>query len=106
MNGILNKKLITPANVKNILQKNKEKRNLLYVEERTLKFLNDTYKLDENEEKEILEELKAINLPDEVKIQILEFLPKNEEELRAVLYTHTLSKQDIEKILNVIKKYG
>ncbi|AMD29539.1 hypothetical protein Nps_00185 [Candidatus Nanopusillus acidilobi] len=103
---VLNKKLITPANVKNILQKNKEKRNLLYVEERTLKFLNDTYKLDENEEKEILEELKDINLPDEVKIQILEFLPKNEEELRAVLYTHTLSKQDIEKILNVIKKYG
>ncbi|MFP3256349.1 MAG: hypothetical protein RXO36_00850 [Candidatus Nanopusillus acidilobi] len=103
---VLNKKLITPANVKNILLKNKEKRNLLYVEERTLKFLNDTYKLDENEEKEILEELKDINLPDEVKIQILEFLPKNEEELRAVLYTHTLSKQDIEKILNVIKKYG
>jgi len=103
---VLNKKLITPANVKNILLKNKEKRNLLYVEERTLKFLNDTYKLDENEEKEILEELKDINLPDEVKIQILEFLPKNEEELRAVLYTHTLSKQDMEKILNVIKKYG
>jgi len=103
---VLNKKIITPANVKNILQKNKEKRNLLYVEERTLKFLNDTYKLDENEEKEILEELKDINLPDEVKIQILEFLPKNEEELKAVLYTHTLSKQDIEKILNVIKKYG
>ena len=103
---VLNKKIITPANVKNILLKNKEKRNLLYVEERTLKFLNDTYKLDENEEKEILEELKDINLPDEVKIQILEFLPKNEEELRAVLYTHTLSKQDMEKILNVIKKYG
>jgi DNA-directed RNA polymerase subunit F len=103
---VLNKKIITPANVKNILLKNKEKRNLLYVEERTLKFLNDTYKLDENEEKEILEELKDINLPDEVKIQILEMLPKNEEELRTVLYTHSISKQDMEKILNVIKKYG
>ncbi|MCC5447209.1 hypothetical protein [Candidatus Nanobsidianus stetteri] len=103
---VLNKKIITPANVKNILLKNKEKRNLLYVEERTLKFLNDTYKLDENQEKEILEELKDINLPDEVKIQILEFLPKNEEELRTVLYTNTLSKEDMEKILNVIKKYG
>jgi len=103
---VLNKKIITPANVKNILLKNKEKRNLLYVEERTLKFLNDTYKLDENQEKEILEELKDINLPDEVKIQILEMLPKNEEELRTVLYTHSISKQDMEKILNVIKKYG
>jgi len=103
---VLNKKIITPANVKNILLKNKEKRNLLYVEERTLKFLNDTYKLDENQEKEILEELKNINLPDEVKIQILEMLPKNEEELRTVLYTHSISKQDMEKILNVIKKYG
>jgi len=103
---VLNKKIITPANVKNILLKNKEKRNLLYVEERTLKFLTDTYKLDENQEKEILEELKDINLPDEVKIQILEMLPKNEEELRTVLYTHSISKQDMEKILNVIKKYG
>jgi len=103
---VLNKKIITPANVKNILLKNKEKRNLLYVEERTLKFLNDTYKLNENQEKEILEELKNINLPDEVKIQILEMLPKNEEELRTVLYTHSISKQDMEKILNVIKKYG
>ncbi|EOD42692.1 DNA-directed RNA polymerase, subunit F [Candidatus Nanobsidianus stetteri] len=103
---VLNKKIITPANVKNILLKNKEKRNLLYVEERTLKFLNDTYKLDENQEKEILEELKDINLPDEVKIQILEMLPKNEEELRTVLYTNTLSKQDMEKILDAIKKYG
>ncbi|MDT7890913.1 MAG: hypothetical protein RQ869_02500 [Candidatus Nanopusillus sp.] len=103
---VLNKKIITPANVKSILLKNKERRNLLYIEERTLKFLNDTYKLDENEEKEILEALKDINLPDEVKIQILEMLPKNEEELRVVLYTHTLSKQDMEKILNVIKKYG
>jgi len=103
---VLNKKIITPANVKNILLKNKEKRNLLYIEERTLKFLDNTYKLDENEEKEILEELKDINLPDEVKIQILEMLPKNEEELRTVLYTHSISKQDMEKILNVIKKYG
>jgi len=103
---VLNKKIITPANVKSILLKNKEKRNLLYVEERTLKFLNDTYKLNENQEKEILEELKNINLPDEVKIQILEMLPKNEEELRTVLYTHSISKQDMEKILNVIKKYG
>ncbi|MFP3131986.1 MAG: hypothetical protein RXQ77_01440 [Candidatus Nanopusillus sp.] len=103
---VLNKKIITPSNVKNILSKNKEKRNLLYVEERTLKFLNVTYKLDEKQEKEILEELKDINLPDEVKIQILEMLPKNEEELRTVLYTHSLSKQDMEKILDVIKKYG
>jgi len=103
---VLNKKVITPANVKNILLKNKEKRNLLYVEDRTLKFLNNTYKLDENQEREILEELKDINLPDEVKIQILEMLPKNEEELRTVLYTHSISKQDMEKILNVIKKYG
>jgi DNA-directed RNA polymerase subunit F len=103
---VLNKKIITPANVKNILLKNKEKRNLLYVEERTLKFLNDTYKLDENQEKEILEELKDINLPDEIKIQILEMMPKNEEELRTVLYTNSISKQDMEKILNVIKKYG
>ena len=103
---VLNKKIITPANVKNILLKNKEKRNLLYVEERTLKFLNDTYKLDENQEKEILEELKDINLPDDVKIQILEMLPKNEEELRTVLYTNSISKQDMEKILDIIKKYG
>ena len=103
---VLNKKIITPANVKNILLKNKEKRNLLYVEERTLKFLNDTYKLDENQEKEILEELKDINLPDEIKMQILEMLPKNEEELRTVLYTNSISKQDMEKILDVIKKYG
>ena len=103
---VLNKKIITPSYVKNILSKNKEKRNLLYVEERTLKFLNVTYKLDEKQEKEILEELKDINLPDEVKIQILEILPKNEEELRTVLYTHSLSKQDMEKILDVIRKYG
>ncbi|MGC9132903.1 MAG: hypothetical protein ACP5GJ_00655 [Nanopusillaceae archaeon] len=99
------KKLVTPGYVKKILEEIKKKRELSYVEERTLKFLENTYKLDENQEKEILEQLKDIKLPDEVKIQILTILPKNEEELRHVLYTNTLAKEDIEKILEILKKY-
>ncbi len=99
------KKLVTPGYVKNILKEIKKKRELSYVEEKTLKFLEQMYKLDENEEKEILEQLKDIKIPDEVKIQILEILPKNEEQLRHVLYTNTLAKEDMEKILEILKKY-
>ncbi|BFI73389.1 hypothetical protein YN1_3760 [Nanoarchaeota archaeon] len=99
------KKLITPGYVKNLLKEIKKKRELSYIEERTLKFLEQTYKLDENEEKEILEQLKDIKIPDEVKIQILEILPKDEEQLRHVLYTNTLAKEDMEKILEILKKY-
>ncbi len=99
------KKLITPGYVKNLLKEIKKKRELSYVEERTLKFLEQTYKLDKNEEEEILDQLKDIKLPEEVKIQILEILPKNEEQLRHVLYTNTLAKEDMEKILEILKKY-
>ncbi len=52
-----------------------------------------------------MEQLKDIKLPDEIKIQILTILPKNEEELRHVLYTNTLAKEDMEKILEILKKY-
>ncbi|MGC9079569.1 MAG: hypothetical protein ACP5G1_02405 [Nanopusillaceae archaeon] len=100
------KKIVTPGYVKNLLKEIKKKRKLSSVEERVLKFLETTYKLDEEEEKKILEEMKDIKLLDEVKIQILEMLPKNEEELRVVLYTNTISKEEMNKILDIIKKYG
>ncbi|BBL45215.1 DNA-directed RNA polymerase subunit F [Nanobdella aerobiophila] len=97
------KKIISLGYTREILKKIKEKRDLSYIEERTLKYIDSVYKLSQDKEEKILNKLNEINIKDELKIQILTLLPKNEEELRAILYTNTLAKEDMEKILNIIK---
>lgn len=103
MTTIISKKALTPGKVIEILEKEKEKRELTYIEEKTLKYLKTFYDLSPKEEERILKELDNLNLPDYLKIQILTFRPKKEEDLKIVLYTYTLKKEDMEKILNIFK---
>lgn len=102
---IIEKKEILPGEVYLIIQETKKKRELLYIEERTEKYLEKVMKLDYEKQKELYEKLKEINIPESIRIKIIEILPKNEEELKTILYTYTLDKKDIEKILSIVKAY-
>lgn len=102
---ILEKKAVLPGEVYEIIEKSKEKRELSYIEERTEKYLQNVMKLPYEKQKELYEKLKDINIPEDIKVKIVEFLPKDEEELKIILYTRTLDKNTIEKILSIVKEY-
>lgn len=100
---IISKKSITPGKIISILEEESKKRNLTYVEERTLKYLKTFYNLSPEEEEKILSQLEKFNLPDSLKIQLLIFRPKKEDELKIILYTYNLKKEEIDEILNIFK---
>lgn len=102
---ILEKKGILPAEVLEIIKNNKDKRDLSYIEERTQKYLESINKLDLEKQRELYNKLSELNLPEDLKIKIVEFLPKDDEELKVILYNRTLDKNTIEKILSIVKEY-
>ncbi|MEM0379215.1 MAG: hypothetical protein QW038_01315 [Nanopusillaceae archaeon] len=103
--NVLEMKPILPGEILKILEEYRKERELTYVEDRLLKFLNTTRNIDPENEKKLYEELKSINIPEDIRIKIVEMLPKDEEDLKAILYTYTLSKNEIDKILSIVKKY-
>ncbi|MEM4588050.1 MAG: hypothetical protein QXW13_00820 [Nanopusillaceae archaeon] len=103
--NILEMKPILPGEVMKLLEKYEKERDLTYIEDRLLKFLKNTRNIDYENEKRLYEELKSVNIPEDIRIKIVEMLPKNEEELKTILYTYTLSRNEIEKILSIVKKY-
>ncbi|MEM1895909.1 MAG: hypothetical protein QXR54_01865 [Nanopusillaceae archaeon] len=103
--NILEMKPILPGEVMKLLEEYEKERDLTYIEDRLLKFLKNTRNIDYENEKRLYEELKSVNIPEDIRIKIVEMLPKNEEELKTILYTYTLSRNEIEKILSIVKKY-
>ena len=61
------------------------------------------------ESKKLVEELSGVlRMSDETKIQILNILPKNPDELRMIFSREkfSLKEEEIKKILEIIKKYS
>ncbi len=105
MMNVIKIKPILPGEVLQILDKYKNERDLTYIETKVYSYLQHIKKLSLEDQKKLYEELKQINIPDELRIKIVEILPKNEDELKAVLYTYTLSKEDMKRIINIVSKY-
>jgi|GEM_PF-1708117 len=105
---ILSEKPVLPHEVKSLLENISKNFELSYIEEKTLNYLKTVLKLDEKSAKELYEELLNLNiqeLPKNVIIKIVEFLPKDIEELKVILYGIPLDKEKAEKILETVKKY-
>jgi len=96
---------ILPGKVLQLLEKYKEERELTYIETRTLNYLQTIQKISPEDQEKLYEELKDVNIPEDIRIKIVEILPKNEDELKTILYTYNLSKEDIKKVLEIVKKY-
>lgn len=106
---IIDTKPVGMPEAKKILSSNEKKRELTYEQKLALEHLNKFTKLEPAKAEKLLEELSAIvRMSLETKVQILNLLPKNPDELRMIFAREKFSLKDdeIQKILELIKKYS
>lgn len=105
---IVSEKVILPHEVKDLLENLSNNFELSYIEEKTLNYLKTILKIDSKSAKEMYKELLDLNiqeLPKSTIIKIIEFLPKDIEDLKIILYGIPIEKEQAEKILDIVKKY-
>ncbi len=105
---VLSEKPVLPQEVRAHLNKISKNFELSFIEEKTIKYFKEVPLLDEESAKKLLEELKSLNFPElspQILIKLVEFTPKDIDDLKTVLYGITLDKAKSEKILELINKY-
>ncbi len=106
--NIIAEELISNAKAKELLEIRGENGELKYEQKNSLDVLKKFVKLGAKETGEMAEELKKIeNLRDRHIVPIVNFLPDDKEDLRAVLHKDysTLTDEEIEQVLKTVKKY-
>lgn len=105
---IISEKLVPDVEAKRILEeRKKEVGELKYEQKNALEILKKFVKIDTKKAEELIEELKKIDkLRDRHIIAIVNALPQDTDDLRVVLQKEysSLSKEEIELILQIIKK--
>lgn len=105
---ILNSRPVTISEAKEIMLKKEKEKELNYEQKLALEHLKKFAKLKKEDIEKIAEEINSfIRLSPEILIQILTILPKNTDELRLIISKEkfTLKEEEINKILEIIKKY-
>ncbi len=104
-----NKKLLTFAEVKNILKKvEKERKELIYEQRIALEHAHKFSFLTIKQSKDLIKELEGIkNLEENHIYKIAEILPTSEDDVKALFAKerYTPSESEIKNILNIVGKY-
>ncbi len=102
-------RLVSLAEVKNILKKvEKQRKELLYEQRIALEHANRFAKLSIKKTNELIKELLTIEkLEERHAYKIAEILPTNDEDIKALFAKErvTLDDEDIKKILEIVGKY-
>jgi DNA-directed RNA polymerase subunit F len=98
---ILGSKAQTFAEVKEIIKDLEEKKEL----KSYLKKFNKLTKEKSEKLKEEIRELKNLKIKEEDIVKVVDFLPKDKEELNKVFAEISLSEEETNAILEIIKKY-
>jgi len=107
---IVSKEPIGNPQVKEELEKKESERELYYREEKSKEFLNEFTKLSKENFDKAREEIEGLEIPrlsQEHIIKILDIMPNNGTELRAIT-SHSgtvLVDDNVSKILEVLDKY-
>lgn len=102
------KKYLTLAEVREILTNLMKERELTLEQRYALKHAEDFSKLDIKKSLELKEELMKLPfMTERVAVKIVDILPQTPEEVRAILYKEpmTITLEEIQKILETVKKY-
>jgi DNA-directed RNA polymerase subunit F len=102
-------KPVSMTEAKEILAGREKKRELGYEQKLAFEHLNKFTKLTPEEAKNLSEELSAVlRMSQETLVQILNFLPKNPDELRMIFSREkfSLKEDEINKILEITKKFS
>jgi DNA-directed RNA polymerase subunit F len=109
--SIIAQEAISGVEAQDILKKKeKERDELTYREEKSLEYLKTTVQLKKKDFADAKKELLALEIPrleEEHILKILELMPKNGTELRAIV-SHSgtvLVNESVDSILEVLKKY-
>lgn len=105
---IISEELISDSKARELLEKREKEGELKFEQKNTLEVLRKSGKLDLSKIDELTAELKKIEkLRERQVISVVNFLPEDKDDLRAVLgkdYS-SLTNEEIDEILKAIKRY-
>lgn len=105
---IISEGLIPNSKAKELLESRESEGELKYEQKNSLEILRKFVKHDSKKIDELISELKKIEkLRDRQIIGIVNFLPEDKDDLRAVLHKDyaSLTDEEIDSILKTVKKY-
>ncbi|MEM4248578.1 MAG: hypothetical protein QXH80_04870 [Candidatus Nanoarchaeia archaeon] len=107
---IVNKEALTLPKVAKIIQSIGKKEERIEIQNKVIDFAKKAAKLKDADTEKLLEELRALNVPglaDEYLVQVVNIMPADLSELKAVLSSSkaTISPDSFKKIQEVIVKY-
>lgn len=101
-------KLLTLAEVKNILEREAKKRELTYEQKLALEHARTFARISATNANKLISELKKLEFISEaIAYKIADVLPRHEDDVRAIFAKerYTLEKEDIDKILEIVGKF-
>ena len=106
---VIETKPVSMTEAKEVLSSHEKRKELSYEQKLALEHLNKFTKLKPEEAKKLSEELSSVlRMSQETLVQILNFLPKTPDELRIIFSREkfSLKEDEINKILEIVKKYS
>lgn len=106
--NIISEELVSDARAKELLENREKEGELKYEQKNSLEILKKFNKLDSGKIDELVAELKKIEkLRDRQIITIVNFLPEDRDDLRAVLHKDysSLIDEEIDNVLKTVKRY-
>ena len=106
---IISEELVPDSKAKELLEMREGEGEPKYEQKNSLDVLKKIVKLDSNKIDELIVELKKIEkLRDRQVISIVNFLPGDRDDLRAVLHKEysSLTDEEIESVLKTVKRYS
>jgi DNA-directed RNA polymerase subunit F len=107
--NILSEKTISDVDAKEILENREKEGELRYEQKNALELLKKFVKLDKEKASSLSEELAKIEkLRERHIVAIINFLPEDRDDLRAVLQKEysVLTDEEINLVLETVKKYS
>ncbi len=105
---VVNEKIVTDAEAKEILEKREKEIELGYEQKNALEHLRKFVKVDAKKAREAFEELKSKvpKLREKEIVQILNVLPQDQDDLRVILQKdyNLLNDEEVNLILETVKK--
>ena len=106
---IISEELLPNSKAKEMIEKREKDGELKYEQKNSLEILRKFMKLDPEKIDDLVVELKKIEkLRDRQIISIVNFVPEDKDDLRAVLHKDysSLTDEEIDAVLKTVKKYS
>ncbi len=107
MPKVVSERFLTLAEVVEILEEVQRKRDLSSIEAYTLDYAKKFSRLDPESAKQAVAELVELGVPEHTAVQIVNIMPRCEDELRIILapLMKAFTSDKIKRMLEIIEKY-